>query len=205
MSQMEGEQEQVEAQVNKLILPEHIAPIWDSEDPLADMFDLYSSFFNPSHDPEYEVVDDNKIKIIAEFQIYNLIFCKNDLKLNDAQIAVVLDLMWTLLAINQDGTMYDGSMPSEGNFQAALSNKFEELKFELIERAKQGVLSKDHIPYSTLFIPLWIWKNVGRLGGLDNVEYRNKTLFYKLLQVSTLNKNLALSIFLENILSINDR
>lgn len=32
-----------------------------------------------------------------------------------------------------------------GNFQAALNSKFEELKSELIDKAKQGVLTKDQI------------------------------------------------------------
>lgn len=143
---MEAEHEgEGEPMRQKLITTEDISPLWDSEDPLTELFEIYSSFFNPSHDPEYEVVDDNKIKIIAEFQIYNMIFCKNDMKLNDSQTAEVLDLLWNMLSFNQDGTMYDGSIPAEGNFQNALSNKFEELKCELIERAKQGVLSKDQI------------------------------------------------------------
>lgn len=142
--QHEGEGEQ-QVRGDKLITAEHIEPIWNSEDPLADMFEVYTSYFNPSHDPEYSLVDDNEIKFLAEFQIYNLIFCKNDMRLNDSQTAEVLDVFWNLLAVNEDGSVRDSSMIVEGHFKDALHNKLEEVKFELIERAKQGVFSKDEI------------------------------------------------------------
>mmetsp|Transcript_26990 Transcript_26990/g.26912 ORF Transcript_26990/g.26912 Transcript_26990/m.26912 type:complete len:94 (+) Transcript_26990:29-310(+) len=63
-----------------LISPSQVASIWESQDPLDDLFKIYTLFFNPTLSDDYDTVDDNKIKLLAEFQLYNLIFCKNDLK-----------------------------------------------------------------------------------------------------------------------------
>ena len=181
MSQMDGENEEA-IHGQKILATEDITPLWESEDPLTELFNIYSSFFNPSHDPEYEVVDDNKIKLIAEFQIYNMIFCKNDLKLGDSQTAEVLHLLWNMLSFNQDGTMYDGSIPTEGNFQNALSNKFEELKYELIERAKQDVLTKDQIKLVMNYMRNGYFKHFRLIDFvLRNRQlrtYKNVTLFH---------------------------
>ena len=139
----EGDHEELEDP--RLISLEQVDQIWNSQDPLGDLFNLYTTFFNPSHDYEYDIVDDNKIRFLAEFQIYNLIFCKNDLKLEDVQTVEVLHILWNLLAINQDGTIQDHSVCAEGNIEEALSSKFEQIKSELIDRAKQGILSKDQL------------------------------------------------------------
>lgn len=138
-------EEEAEPEHVKIIQSEQIDQIWNTEDPLEFVYEIYTSYFNPSHSHEYDLVDDNTIKFLSEFQIYNLIFCKNDLKLNDDQCAEVLDILWCLLAVNQDGTMQDHSVPAEGNLQEALTCKFEELKTDLIDRAKQGIFNKDEI------------------------------------------------------------
>lgn len=138
-------QEYEHAQHVKLIVAEQIDELWNASDPLTHLFELYTGYFNPEHDHEYDVVDDNTIRFLAEFQIYNLIFCKNDLKLDNNQTAEVLDLLWCLLAVNQDGTLQDHSIPVEDNFQEALTARFAELRDSLIELAKAGILSKDQI------------------------------------------------------------
>ena len=141
----EGEGEVNEVPPTKILSEQQIEQVWNSSSPLQDLFGIYSLYFNPSNDPEYSIVDDNKIKFLSEFQIYNLIFLKNDLKLEYSQIVYVMDLLWNLLAINQDGTINDQAISAQGNFQDALNSKFEELKIELIAIAKQGVLGKDQI------------------------------------------------------------
>ena len=143
--EVQPEEEEEEPEPQNLINPEQVETIWNAEDPLNELFQLYTTFFNPEHDDEYDVVDDNKIKFIAEFQIYNLIFCKNDLHLDNKQTSEVLEMLWNLLAINQDGTIQDHSLPAEQGFQEAMNSKFEELKNELIEKAKSGILSKENI------------------------------------------------------------
>lgn len=147
--QMDGEGEDHQQDQNehyeKILSVDHIDQIWNAKNPLADLFHVYTSFFNPSMSHDYWQVDDNKIKFLAEFQIYNLIFCKNDLKLSDEETWEVLDIMWNLLAFNQDGTIQDHSVSAQESFNEALTGKFDELKNELIARAKQGILTKDQI------------------------------------------------------------
>ena len=143
--QGEGEEMDQTPLPQNMITPDQVEEIWNANDPLKDLFDLYTNFFNPEHSDEYDQVDDNKIKIIAEFQIYNLIFLKNDIKLDNSQISEVLELLWGLLAINKDGTIQDHSVPAEGGFQEALNSKFEEVKIALINKAKEGILSKENI------------------------------------------------------------
>eukprot|EP00344_Euplotes_crassus_P011612 CAMPEP_0197005768 /NCGR_PEP_ID=MMETSP1380-20130617/31197_1 /TAXON_ID=5936 /ORGANISM="Euplotes crassus, Strain CT5" /LENGTH=277 /DNA_ID=CAMNT_0042425033 /DNA_START=17 /DNA_END=851 /DNA_ORIENTATION=+ len=143
-----------------LISPSQVASIWESQDPLDDLFKIYTLFFNPTLSDDYDTVDDNKIKLLAEFQLYNLIFCKNDLKyLDDTQISEVLELIWSLLAINQDGTIMDHSVIAEGELQKALTSKFEELKIALIDKAKAGVLSKDQIKSIMTFMKSGYFKH----------------------------------------------
>lgn len=141
----EAEGEAAHPQDLRLLKPEQIAEVWISQDPVGDLFSIFTEHFNPGNDPEYAEVDDNKIRVFAEFQIYNMIFAKNDLKLDDEQTANLLDILWTLLAINQDGTMFDGSVAAQEGFQNAINAKFGELKGELIDQAKQGVYTKDHL------------------------------------------------------------
>lgn len=141
----EGEEREETPLPQNLITPEQIGKIWDSEDPLQDLFEIYTLFFNPLRSDDYDLVDDNTIKFLSEFQIYNLIFCKNDIKLDDSQASEALELFWNLLAVNQDGTIQDHSVIAEGALQDALSSKFEELKIALIDKAKEGVLSKENI------------------------------------------------------------
>lgn len=162
-SQAEGEGHNEEGleqtQEVNLVPGDMVGQIWNSQDPLTDLFEVYTSFFNPSHDPEYDVVDDNEIMFLAEFQIYNMIFCKNDLKLDDNQTSEVLNVMWHLLAINQDGSIQDHSLPAEGNFQEALNNKFEELRVALISLAKQGVLNKDQLKHIMTYMKSGYFKH----------------------------------------------
>ena len=40
---------------------------------------------------------------MADFQLYNLIFCKNELMLDDYKVAVVMDILWKLLEFSPDG------------------------------------------------------------------------------------------------------
>lgn len=151
-SQVDGEHAEGESQMHdqnqedqKVISENDVESIWNSEDPLKEMFDLFTTFFNPNHSHDFEQVDDNKIHFLAEFQIYNMIFLKNDLKLGNVETAEVLQILWSLLGLNQDGTNQDESAKAEGNYERALNYNFDIFKSELISRAKQGILTKDQI------------------------------------------------------------
>lgn len=111
MAENTAEGEEMEhTQAVRMISVQQIDEVWSAEDPLQKLFDIFMSYFNPSHDPEFNTVDDNKIKLLAEYQIYNLIFLKNDIKLEDFQSVHVLDMLWNMLAVNQDGTIGDHSV-----------------------------------------------------------------------------------------------
>lgn len=155
----EVEDQHNDSQPHKLISDIQVDLIWNSPDPVQEIFEIFTSFFNPEHDPEFEQVDDNTIRFLAEFQIYNLIFLKNDLKLQNDQIALILDMLWNILGVTQDGSLYDGSIPAEGNFHNAISDKFEEVKNHLVHIAKQGILSKEQIKEIMNFLKLGYFKN----------------------------------------------
>ena len=141
----EGEDQTLEAQDTRLLSASQIDQIWNSDDPLQELFDIFTSYFNPTHDHEYDNVDDDKINFLAEFQIYNLIFLKNDLKLEDYQIAHILDILWNLLAVNQDGSISDESIWAQGNYDQALNSKMDEIKVGLIDKLKAGILTKEQV------------------------------------------------------------
>jgi hypothetical protein len=48
-------------------------------------------------------VEYNEINIFAEFQLYNLIFAKNELLFDNIKTSVLLNLFWKLLEFNPDG------------------------------------------------------------------------------------------------------
>ena len=45
----------------------------------------------------------NEINIFSEYQLYNLIYCKNELLLSNYKCSVLLDKFWKLLEFNPDG------------------------------------------------------------------------------------------------------
>jgi hypothetical protein len=47
-------------------------------------------------------VDYNALNILADYQLYNLEFAKNELTLDDRQSSNVLNLFWQLLEFNPD-------------------------------------------------------------------------------------------------------
>lgn len=52
-------------------------------------------------------VEYNEINIFAEFQLYNLIFAKNELLFDNFKTAVLLDLFWKLLEFSVDDPVAD--------------------------------------------------------------------------------------------------
>lgn len=48
-----------------------------------DLIHVFQAHFKPKSSIEPEKVEYNEINIFAEFQLYNLMFCKNELLLGD--------------------------------------------------------------------------------------------------------------------------
>lgn len=67
-----------------------------------DLIIIFQEYFKPKSSIEQEKVEYNEINIFAEFQLYNLIYAKNELLLDDYKSAVLLDKFWRLLEFNPD-------------------------------------------------------------------------------------------------------
>ena len=80
---------------------------------------IFREHFKPKSSIEQEKVEHNEINIFAEFQLFNLIFGKNELLFNDVKCAVMLQIFWDLLEFNPDGRAIQGE-----NEQEAEQRKF---------------------------------------------------------------------------------
>lgn len=68
------------------------------------MLEFLTTHFRPRSTLEPERVDYNCLNIFAEYQTFNLEYCKNELQLNDRQSANVLDMFWQLLEFDPDAS-----------------------------------------------------------------------------------------------------
>lgn len=76
--------------------------VWSKSRPKAALLDYLTWYFRPKSSLEPERVDYNALNILADYQLYNIEFAKNELTLNDKQSACVLDLFWKLLEFDPD-------------------------------------------------------------------------------------------------------
>jgi hypothetical protein len=68
-----------------------------------DLILIFQDYFKPKSSIEQEKVEYNEINIFAELQLYNLIFAKNELLVNNYKASMILNLFWKLLEFNPDG------------------------------------------------------------------------------------------------------
>ena len=85
-----------------IITPDKVKEVWANSRPKNALLDHLQNYFKPRSSFEPERIDYNALLIIAEFQIYNLEFAKNQLFLNDRQTACLLDFFWQLLEFDPD-------------------------------------------------------------------------------------------------------
>lgn len=82
----------------KLILTEYcIREAWKHPQPKSFFFDFITKYFKKNKLDNFENVE---LNIIAEFHLFNLIFAKEDLNLNDLEATVLLNIFWELLKFN---------------------------------------------------------------------------------------------------------
>eukprot|EP00347_Sterkiella_histriomuscorum_P011400 403372601 len=94
----------LQSRFESLILkPTNIAKIWDSSHMKEDLILIFQEYFKPKSSIEQEKVEYNEINIFSEYQLYNLIYAKNELLLSNYKCAVLLDKFWQLLEFNPDG------------------------------------------------------------------------------------------------------
>ena len=83
-------------------MPSTISEIWGTFKVKAAMIKYLTWYFRPRNSYDPERVDYNALNILAEYQCFNLEFCKNELSLSDKQSASVLDMFWSLLEFDPD-------------------------------------------------------------------------------------------------------
>jgi hypothetical protein len=66
-----------------MLKPSDIKDIWKNSKVRNAMFAFMQNYFKPKSSYEPEKVEYNALNILAEYQVYNLEFSKNDLNLND--------------------------------------------------------------------------------------------------------------------------
>ena len=62
-----------------------------------ELFSIYHEYFKPKSSLEPEKVEYNEKNFFSEFQLYNLVFSKNDLLFDDYKSAILLNVFWRLL------------------------------------------------------------------------------------------------------------
>jgi hypothetical protein len=79
-----------------------VTEVWSKSRSKEAILDHLAVYFKPKSSFDLERVDYNALNILAEYQVFNLEFCKNVLGLNDLQSACVLHAMWVLLEFDPD-------------------------------------------------------------------------------------------------------
>ena len=87
-------------------------------------------------------MDYNELNILSEFQIYNLLFAKNELQLDDERTSYFLQVFWKLLSISNTGDKLECRKAEDG-LQEAIAEKFQGFKDEVVHRTRQGMFSKE--------------------------------------------------------------
>ena len=65
-----------------------------------ELFSVFHEHFKPRSSLDPERVEYNEKNFFSEFQLYNLVFAKNDLLYDDHKSAILLNVFWRLLEFN---------------------------------------------------------------------------------------------------------
>ena len=66
-------------------------------------------------------MDYNELNILADYQIYNLLFAKNELLMDDEKASYFMDVFWKLLGIKDDWTKEEDQISASTDFEGALN------------------------------------------------------------------------------------
>ena len=100
--------------INDFVLkPSDIQRVWKSPRMKDELVKFFQELYKPASQFEQEKVEYNQINILAEYQLYNIIYAKNELLFDDYKVSVVLDIFWKLLEFNPDDPNKRSQPPSE--------------------------------------------------------------------------------------------
>ncbi|TNV84677.1 hypothetical protein FGO68_gene7054 [Halteria grandinella] len=85
-----------------ILRPSHLKKVWASSNMKEELISIFQEHFKPKSSLEQEKVEYNEINIFSEFQLYNLVFAKNELIFDDYKASLLLHLSWNLLEFNPD-------------------------------------------------------------------------------------------------------
>lgn len=80
-----------------ILSPVDVRRIFNAPRPKEELVKFFQELYKPKSQFEQERVEYNQINILADYQMYNMIFAKNELMYDDIQAAVLLDILWRLL------------------------------------------------------------------------------------------------------------
>lgn len=84
-----------------MLSPQIVQKAWQDQTQVKKyLIGFFQDYYKPKSSFEQEKVEYNQINILAEYQTYNLFFCKTKLLLDNHKTAVVLDIFWKLLEFN---------------------------------------------------------------------------------------------------------
>ena len=89
-----------------ILKPSSVKRVWNSSNMKEEFILIFQEFFKPKSSLEPEKVEYNEINIFSEYQLYNLVFAKNQLMYNDYKSSLLLNLCWRLLEFNVDGPSF---------------------------------------------------------------------------------------------------
>jgi hypothetical protein len=63
------------------------------------IIEILQTHFKPKSSLEEEKLEYNELNILAEYQLYNLLFAKNEILLDNVKTASLLHMFWKLLEL----------------------------------------------------------------------------------------------------------
>lgn len=85
-----------------ILKPSDVTRTWKAARMKEELIEFFQELYKPASQYEEEKVEYNQITILAEYQMYNMIYAKNELMFDDFKISVVLDIFWKLLEFNPE-------------------------------------------------------------------------------------------------------
>ena len=80
-----------------IITPVDVRRMFNSPRTKEELVKFFQDLYKPKSQFEQERVEYNQINILAEYQMYNMIFAKNEMMYDDIKTSVLLDILWRLL------------------------------------------------------------------------------------------------------------
>jgi len=113
-----------------IIKPEHIQQIWENPKPKEFIIEMLQTYFKSKK--LLYMIEYNELNILAEYQLYNILFSKEKLALKDENTAFLLHILWRILEVEASATSEN---EDESDIAKNLQKKFLFIRDLLMEEA----------------------------------------------------------------------